>query len=120
MKQDGSEFADALKEAQELGFAERDPSADIEGYDACRKIAILSSLAYGGQVDYEDIYTEGIIRTKNFFFDSLISPNSIFLLAQLVIILVCKCLISSTISETTANRENFWNSKCDRNRRDRE
>ena len=66
MKQDGSEFADALKEAQELGFAERDPSADIEGYDACRKIAILSSLAYGGQVDYEDIYTEGISQiTRN-------------------------------------------------------
>lgn len=62
MKQDGSEFADALKEAQDLGFAERDPSADIEGYDACRKIAILSSLAYGGQVDYEDIYTEGITQ----------------------------------------------------------
>lgn len=62
MKQDSSEFADALKEAQDLGFAERDPSADIEGYDACRKIAILSSLAYGGQVDYEDIYTEGITQ----------------------------------------------------------
>lgn len=53
-------FDDALKEAQALGYAERDPSADVDGHDACRKIAILSSLAYGMQVDFEDIYTEGI------------------------------------------------------------
>lgn len=62
MRTDGSEFEDALKEAQELGYAERNPAADVEGYDACRKIAILSSLAYGSQVDYEDIYTEGITK----------------------------------------------------------
>ena len=42
------------------GYAERNPEADVEGYDACRKIAILTSLAYGMQVDYEDIHTEGI------------------------------------------------------------
>lgn len=60
MRMDGSDFEDVLKEAQALGYAERNPSADIEGYDACRKIAILSSLAYGSQVDYEDVYTEGI------------------------------------------------------------
>lgn len=60
MRQEGSEFEDVLKEAQALGYAERNPAADVEGYDACRKIAILSSLAYGRQVDYEDIYTEGI------------------------------------------------------------
>ncbi len=53
-------FDEALKEAQALGYAERDPSADVDGHDACRKIAILSSLAYGMQVDFEDIYTEGI------------------------------------------------------------
>lgn len=51
-----------MKEAQELGYAEKDPTADVEGYDACRKIAILTSLAYGQQVDYEDIYTEGITK----------------------------------------------------------
>ena len=47
MASDGSDFADVLKEAQRLGYAERNPEADVEGYDACRKIAILSSLAYG-------------------------------------------------------------------------
>lgn len=60
MAEEGSDFGDVLKEAQELGYAEKDPTADVEGYDACRKIAILTSLAYGKQVDYEDIYTEGI------------------------------------------------------------
>lgn len=60
MRDDGSDFESVLKEAQELGYAERNPEADICGYDACRKIAILTSLAYGKQVDFEDIYTEGI------------------------------------------------------------
>ena len=55
MAEKGSDFADVLKEAQNLGYAERNPEADVEGYDACRKIAILSSLAFGRQVDYEDI-----------------------------------------------------------------
>ena len=62
MANDGSDFEDVLKEAQELGYAEKDPTADVEGYDACRKIAILTSLAYGQQVDYQDIYTEGITK----------------------------------------------------------
>ena len=62
MANEGSDFADVLKEAQELGYAEKDPTADVEGYDACRKIAILTSLAYGKQVDYRDIYTEGITK----------------------------------------------------------
>ena len=52
-----------MKEAQEKGYAERNPEADVEGYDACRKIAILSSLAYGAHVNYESIYTEGITRS---------------------------------------------------------
>ncbi|MCM1273459.1 MAG: homoserine dehydrogenase [Clostridium sp.] len=60
MTEDGSDFETVLKSAQEMGYAERNPEADVEGYDACRKIAILASLAYGKQVDYEDIYTEGI------------------------------------------------------------
>ncbi len=62
MADEGADFADVLKKAQELGYAEKDPTADVEGYDACRKIAILTSLAYGKQVDYEDIYTEGITK----------------------------------------------------------
>lgn len=60
MTVEGSEFEDVLKEAQEKGYAEKDPTADIEGYDACRKIAILTSLVCGKQVDYNDIPTEGI------------------------------------------------------------
>jgi len=60
MKNEGMEFAEALKGAQENGYAEANPSADIEGHDACRKIAILSSIAYNEFVDYRNIYTEGI------------------------------------------------------------
>jgi len=60
MTEDGSEFEDVLKEAQELGYAEKDPTADIEGHDAQRKIAILTSLICGQQVEYTDIPTEGI------------------------------------------------------------
>jgi homoserine dehydrogenase len=60
MSTENADFKTALKEAQDMGYAERNPQADVEGYDACRKIAILSSLAFGMQVDFEDIYTEGI------------------------------------------------------------
>jgi homoserine dehydrogenase len=60
MMDEGQEFADALKDAQDLGYAERHPEADIEGWDACRKIAILSSLAYGKHISYKNVYTEGI------------------------------------------------------------
>ncbi len=62
MSQEDSDFDSALRSAQEKGFAERNPEADIEGYDATRKIAILSSLAFGRNVDFEDIYTEGITK----------------------------------------------------------
>lgn len=62
MEQNGSAFDDVLRKAQELGYAERNPEADVEGYDACRKVAILSSLACGKQVNFEDIYTEGITK----------------------------------------------------------
>ena len=62
MASDGSDFADVLKEAQRLGYAERNPEADVEGYDACRKIEILASLAYGKEVNYEEVYTEGITK----------------------------------------------------------
>lgn len=57
---EGADYDTVLKEAQANGYAEADPTADVEGHDACRKIAILSSLVSGQQVDFEDIYTEGI------------------------------------------------------------
>lgn len=60
MTREGSEFDDVLRDAQEKGYAEKDPTADIEGHDACRKIAILTSIVAGQQVDYQDIPTEGI------------------------------------------------------------
>ena len=62
MTDEGSDFDSVLKIAQEKGYAERNPEADVEGYDACRKIAILTSLALGKQVDYQDIHTEGITK----------------------------------------------------------
>ena len=62
MAEKGAAFEDVLKVAQEKGYAERNPEADVEGYDACRKIAILTSLVAGEQVDYEDIHTEGITK----------------------------------------------------------
>lgn len=68
MEKEGSDFDTVLKEAQDKGYAERNPEADVEGYDACRKIAILSSLIYGKNVDFEHIYTEGITKiTTNDF-----------------------------------------------------
>ena len=62
MDREGVTFEAALKEAQRNGFAEADPTADVEGLDASRKIAILSALAYGAQVDYQDVPTEGITK----------------------------------------------------------
>lgn len=59
---EGAEYDAVLKEAQEKGYAERNPEADVEGHDACRKIAILSSLISGHQVDFEDIHMEGITK----------------------------------------------------------
>lgn len=60
MYNDNKDFNVALKEAQEKGYAELHPEADIEGHDAQRKIAILSSLAYGKHIDYKDVPTQGI------------------------------------------------------------
>ncbi len=62
MTNEGLAFDEVLKEAQAKGYAEKDPTADVEGYDACRKIAILTSLVCGQQVNYEDIHTEGITK----------------------------------------------------------
>lgn len=60
MYNENADYDAVLKEAQARGYAERDPSADVEGHDACRKIAILSSIISGKNVDFEEIYTEGI------------------------------------------------------------
>lgn len=62
MEKEGARFEDVLREAQEKGYAERNPEADVEGCDACRKIAILTSLVAGKTVDYKEIYTEGITK----------------------------------------------------------
>ena len=62
MDKEGASFNGALKEAQDLGYAERNPEADVEGHDTCRKIAILTAMATGREVNYEDIYTEGITK----------------------------------------------------------
>ncbi len=62
MIKENTDFEDALKLAQELGYAERDPSADIEGHDACRKICILASLAFGKHVYPNQVYTDGITK----------------------------------------------------------
>lgn len=65
MDKEGADFDEVLKEAQEKGYAEKNPEADVEGYDACRKIAILSSLMCGKNVKYEEIYTEGITKISS-------------------------------------------------------
>ena len=62
MEKEGADFAAVLKEAQDKGYAERNPEADVEGYDACRKIAILSSLMFSKNVDSEKVPTEGITK----------------------------------------------------------
>ena len=62
MDVEGEDFEKALSTAQELGYAERNPEADVEGYDTCRKIAILASLATGNEVNFEEIHTEGITK----------------------------------------------------------
>ncbi|MDX9786839.1 MAG: homoserine dehydrogenase [Desulfobacterales bacterium] len=60
--QDKSPFADALAQAQAEGYAEADPTLDIEGIDTAHKLAILTALAYGMEINFKDIYTEGISR----------------------------------------------------------
>jgi len=64
MTLEGMGFEDALKEAQEKGYAEADPTSDVEGYDAVYKLAILATLAFETEVDIDDIYVEGITKIK--------------------------------------------------------
>ncbi len=68
MDKEGDTFENALREAQNLGYAERNPEADVEGHDTCRKIAILTAMAAGKEVDYQDIYTEGITKITDIDF----------------------------------------------------
>ncbi len=72
MTEEHVEFSDALKEAQNLGYAEADPTLDIEGIDSAHKLAILAFLSYGMSIPYEDIYVEGIshIATQDIDFAS--------------------------------------------------
>ena len=65
MANEGIGFEEVLKDAQAKGYAEADPTADVEGFDPCRKIAILTSLVCEKQVDYTDIYTEGITKISS-------------------------------------------------------
>ena len=62
MTDEGADFDEVLKDAQAKGYAEKDPTVDIEGHDPCRKIAILTSLVAGKQIDFEDIHCEGITK----------------------------------------------------------
>lgn len=62
MKEEGMDFKDALQLATDLGYAEADPTADVEGYDAGRKIAIMASIAFNTPVTFNDVFTEGITK----------------------------------------------------------
>ena len=83
MAKEGADFDEVLKDAQDKGYAEKDPTADIEGHDPCRKIAILTSLVCGQQVDFEDIHCEGITKiTATDFKYAEVMNRSIKLLAS--------------------------------------
>lgn len=69
MEREGSSYKDVLKEAQELGYAEADPTADVGGFDAMRKIRILSSLIYNAKIKEDEIFTFGINNVKKSDFD---------------------------------------------------
>lgn len=62
MAEDGMDYADALQMATKLGYAESDPTADVEGYDAGRKLAIMASIAFNSRVTFSQVYTEGITK----------------------------------------------------------
>lgn len=62
MTEEGMDYKEALAKATELGYAEADPTADVEGYDAGRKVAIMASIAFNSRVTFSDVYTEGITK----------------------------------------------------------
>lgn len=66
MYEENDDFDEVLKDAQKLGYAEADPTADIGGFDAARKVAILASIAYNSRVTLDDVYVEGIEKIKSF------------------------------------------------------
>jgi len=83
MDKEGADYDVVLKEAQALGYAEQDPTADVGGFDTCRKIAILSSLMTGKNVDFEKILTEGITEITSADFEyAKATGKSIKLLAM--------------------------------------
>ncbi len=102
MERVGADFATVLKEAQDLGYAERNPEADVEGYDARRKIAILASLMMGKNVDSEKIFTEGITKiTAADFAYAKAADKTIKLIASAepvseneVLAMVAPCMVS--------------------------
>ena len=103
MDQEGADYAEVLKEAQDKGYAERNPEADVEGHDAGRKIAILASLACGKTVSYEKLYVEGITGVSSMDFQYAAKLGmSIKLLGQCHIngeqvnAMVSPCLIDSS------------------------
>ncbi len=64
MTEQGRDFEDVLREAQELGYAEADPTADVEGLDAARKLAILATLSFNTPISFEQVFAEGITRVS--------------------------------------------------------
>lgn len=114
MLTENKSFDEALSEAQEKGYAEKDPTADIMGFDTCRKIAILLSLAIGSQVDYEDIYTEGITnitKTDLAYAQKICSTIKLMAIARIiergVYAMVCPVIIKS--SHPMANVDGVYN-----------
>ena len=65
MTQDHMDFAEVLKEAQDKGYAESDPTADVGGFDAARKIAILASISFNSRVELDDVHVEGIDKISS-------------------------------------------------------
>ena len=67
MTNEGGSFSEVLKEAQDLGYAEADPTFDVEGVDAAHKLTILLSIAYGVPIDFKSVYTEGISKIVSLY-----------------------------------------------------
>ncbi|MFP5318544.1 MAG: homoserine dehydrogenase [Acidimicrobiia bacterium] len=90
MAEEGQTFSEALADAQSLGYAERDPTADVEGYDAAAKAAILATVAFGAQVEAGDVYREGI---------SGITPEDIAMAARLGYVVKLLAIIEAVEGE---------------------
>jgi homoserine dehydrogenase len=81
MTEDGSTFAEALADAQRLGFAETDPTADIEGHDAAAKATIIATIAFGARVSIDDVYREGITGVTD---DDIVSASTLGYVVKLL------------------------------------